>query len=290
MISISPKPLLRKLPVPKLQRLPKWKSMSINLGRLCVNGVIVLADTYSYRQDGTAKKDGKILHFDGKCLAFAIADASDDANAAKTLLTTIGNRLASEASNWKEVETIVKAEMTDWHKAFKKAPATLFTGGILLKGKKPECRLYSLEPPRTVEIHSDGYVANGAGSWITDLLSDLLYDGPNPAAHPQLALREAIYLLYRADKANVFCRGIDGYFINATEQRLQHLDVAEIKKAMSTAFQIDTVLSSAISVTLGGGQWLSHNADSVRSLVMACNKLRNTVFHDVTGQEICIPK
>jgi hypothetical protein len=240
--------------------------MSINLGRLCANGVIVLADTCSYLRDGTTRKDKKVVHFDGEHIALAIADASDDADAAKTLLHTIGSHLLAEAKSWKHVETIIKTEMTDWHKAFKKSPSTLFTGGILLKRDKPEFVLCSLAPPRTITSHHDGYVANGAGAWITDLLYDLLFQPSSP--HPQIALRESAYLLYRADKANSFCRGIDGYYLDAKQQRLQHLDASDLKNAMASAFQIDIALQATMPALLATGDWLENNATAARNVLL----------------------
>ncbi len=260
--------------------------MSINLGRLCANGALILADTHSYLRDGTARKDGKILRFDGKKIAFAIADASDDANAAKTLLSTIGPRLANEAEKWRDVEKIIKDEMTEWHKAFRKPPATVFTGALMLKGDNPTVRLYTMEPPRTLCCELGGYVANGAGCWIADLLFDIL-DMPNPSAHPQTALRECAYLLYRVDKANVYCRGIDGYFLDLKRQTLRHLDVVELKWAIKVGFQLDIVLSTATLVTLGTeGKWFAHNVSSVGAAIEKCDKLRKLIFHDVAGNEI----
>jgi hypothetical protein len=260
--------------------------MSINLGRLCANGVIVLADTCSYLRDGTTRRDKKIVHFDGEHIALAIADTSDDADAAKTLLNEIGSHLLANAKSWKDVETIIKADMTDWHRAFRKTPPTLFTGGILLKREKPEFVLCSLAPPRTITSHREGYVANGAGAWITDLIYDMLFQHGPGSSHPQIALRESAYLLYRADKANSFCRGIDGYYLDAKQRRLQHLDASDLKNAMDSSFQIDLALQTSMPALLAGGKWLESNATAARNTLLSCEKIRNIVFHDVAGNEI----
>jgi hypothetical protein len=260
--------------------------MTINLGRLCHGGAFILADTHSYQSDGNARKDGKILHHDGEDISFAITDASSDANAAKALLSTIGRRFAYEAKKWSAIEKIATREMTSWYKAYKEAPATYFTGAIMFKGRKPSIRLCTFEPPKRVTVHEGGYASNGVGGSIADLIHDLVCE-PIHYNHPQLALREAFYLLYRVDKANVYCRGIDGYFLDLKRQTILHINREDIKEAFKFGFQLDTVLSTATLVMLGAeGKWFANNVSSVGAAIEKCDKLRKLVFRDVAGNEL----
>ena len=260
--------------------------MTINLGRLCHGGAFILADTHSYQSDGNARKDGKILRHDGKRISFAITDASADANAAKALLSTIGRRFAYEAKKWSDIEKIAMREMTSWYKAYKEAPTTYFTGAIMLKGRKPSIRLCTFEPPKRVTIHEDGYASNGVGATIADLIHDLVCE-PVHYSNPQMALREALYLLYRVDKANVYCRGIDGYFLDLKRQAIFHINHEDIKEAFKFGFQLDIVLSTATFVMLGTeGEWFANNVSSVGDAIKMCDKLRKLVFHDVAGNEL----
>src|SRR5579863_3084757 len=272
------KPCPHSLSHLKSQRLPKRRSMSINMGRLIYNGAVVLADSYSYLADGTSRKDRKILHFNGVNVAFAIADASDDADAAKALISTIGHRFANEAQQWKKIEEIAKSEMTDWHRAFRKAPATIFTGAAMLKGEKPSVRLFSMIPPRTISFLEDGYVANGAGSWIANLVYDMLFSS-HPQRDPQMVLRECAYLLYRVKEANVFCKGVEGYVLDCKSQTLRHLDLRDIRDAVNASFQLDIVLWMAGLAMIRDNRGSSHNnPPAVDQLIARCDKMRAIVF------------
>jgi len=254
--------------------------MTLAMGRLCYRGALLIADTHNYLSDGTTRKDYKILHFDGTNSAFAISDASEDANAAKSLVSTIGNLLAKNAEQrWETVEGIISAEMTSWHKAFRKYPTTHIVAAIMLKGVG--VNLYFCQPPRTI-IKADGYVAHGVGAWITDILQELLFDSFS-SDHPQAALRQMAYLVYRANKENAFCRGIDGFYLDIESGRLRHLNPTDMQDAITASFQLDHVLKIAASSTLGRGKHLENNAAAVRSLILQCDKIRSVDFRDISG-------
>lgn len=87
----------------------------------------------------------------------------------------------------------------------------------------------------------------GAGSWIANLIHDLLFEAM-PDCDRQTALRQCAYLLYRVNESNVFCKGVDGYFLDCNTKRLRHIDSRSIRDAIKGAFQLDFILSLAASL------------------------------------------
>ena len=288
MISIPPKPqprTVQSLHPWHPQRLPKWRSMSINLGRLCQNGAAIFADTYSYLDDGSARRDHKIFRFNGKDIAFIIADASNDADAAKTLANRIATHLRP-AKKWKDVEKVVFADMAKWRKAYSPdtPPRTVFTAAIMLKGDKPELGLFTLEPPQTFIAHHDGYIAHGIACDRANSIYDLLFS-PHPQLDRQAVLRESAYILSRVKAGNVFCRGIDAYFLDSKTQTTRHIDLRDIEAAIKASFQLDGVLWMASLATLQPkGKYFDHNVQAVGHLITDSDQLRDVIFHDVTGE------
>ena len=179
MIRASLKSLPRPIvPHQTIERLPKRTSVTIALGMLCGNGAIVAADRRRCLEDGSTVAENKILSFNGANVGFAIADASSDANAAKTLVRKIATRLGrASIYGWGDVEPLISDAMTEWYSPFAQAPTTHLIVSLILKGFGVQ--LYFCEPPNTVVPKPEGYVSAGVGASVTDPLAITLFD-PNP--------------------------------------------------------------------------------------------------------------
>jgi hypothetical protein len=263
--------------------------MTIAIGMLCGGGgAIVAADRRRCHEDGSCIEEKKLFPFNGANIAFAIADASNDANAAQTLVRKIAKRLGTASVNgWGDIEPLIADAMTEWYEPFAQAPTTHLIIPILLKGFGVQ--LFLCEPPNTVLPKADGYVAAGIGASVTDPLAHSLF-GPHPmhSRHPQSVLRHITYLMYRAKKDNVWCGGpTDAVYLDPKNETWEWVSVPDMKEAEESSFQLDLVLDTATSAMLGYPEtYLEHNAKSVGDLILQCKRIRETVFHDVRGNEI----
>src|SRR5437764_250457 len=123
-------------------------AMTIALGMACHKGVIVAADT-KIAVGNAAQKASKLYAFEGKSGAFAIAFASDDGNATRTLINKIERRLTNTfCPDLIELEKLVCEEMTAWRSAFTVGPPAM---QLILSSrlKHDGARLYFCEPPNT---------------------------------------------------------------------------------------------------------------------------------------------
>ena len=263
--------------------------MTIAIGMLCggTSGAIIAADRRRALGDGTSTFESKILKFSGASISFAIADSSQDADAAKTLVRKIGNRLGTASIlGWSDVESLISGAMTEWYVPYTEAPSTKLIAGILLKGFGVQ--LYSCEPPNTVLPVPEGYISAGMGASVTDPLNAALFGSFPQSRHPQIVLRQIAYLMYRAKKDNAWCGGpTDAVYLNLRSEQAESVSVPDMKRAEDSSFQLDMVLSMAATATLStGNDFLEHNAQAVSNLILKCERIREVVFHTVFGEEI----
>jgi hypothetical protein len=98
--------------------------MTIAIGLLCENGVILAADTGVAREDGSKTETRKVVDIATTSGAFAVANSAEDGHAAKTLVSHLvadikGNDIDSLAS----LEGVIADRMTQWASAFSKVPS-----------------------------------------------------------------------------------------------------------------------------------------------------------------------
>src|SRR5690242_9207425 len=93
-------------------------SMTIAMGAYCAGGIILCADTTIIA--GDQKWQGlKMSHVMGKVGSFAIANSSEDVNAANTLIRNLMDALRdTEIKNRQQLESLVTSKMTKWAKAY----------------------------------------------------------------------------------------------------------------------------------------------------------------------------
>jgi 20S proteasome alpha/beta subunit len=292
MISPLPKPprpfSLKSIPGPKPERLPKRASMTIALGLLCGGGAIVAADTRSVNQGGSSTRGRKVAVVDTKEIAFAIAEASEDANATEALVRKIASHLGQKKpTTWNDLESEISAVMTEWAYAFSQGPpATELIGGITIP--KLGTRLYFCQPPNTVLPKLEGYVSVGSGAHVTDpLFRTLFYPCPQ-SRNAQVVLREISYLMYRSKgiEGNAYTGGqTDGVFLDTAEGSATWINATDLRDAEAASFQLDILLNATASIALSQpDDWLAANRDHIGDLLVRCDRLRQVVFRDLRGR------
>lgn len=214
--------------------------MTIAVGFLCTEGVIVAADTCIITQDLKKKEGPKVGAAYTANGTYAIANAADDGNAANALAVKILKDL--EQNNYENrgnVEAVVANHMSNWWAGFgqNKPPNVSFVLGSVIKGTPG---IYLCEPPSTVYLH-DSYVGVGTGSAQTDPLVSTLFAGYDVSA--RIRLWQIAYLFYRAKKDDAFC---DGYttpiFLPLNGGRPMYIAHWEMKDAEDLGPQFDMYL------------------------------------------------
>lgn len=275
--------------------------MTIALGTLCAGGLIVAADTAIVLSDGSKTYGLKMQTRRSATGCYAIANCAEDGNAANTLVERILNGLENE-----DPQTLLKAEeiltnkMTEWSYAFAQThPATQLIVGMFIN--KPEkyghnigggLGLYFCEPPNTVlRKHefddSNGYIAVGTGSAVTDPLYRTLFSSLNSATG---RLRDIAYLMYRAKKDSAYCDGRT----NAVLLKNEYVDPIwitplDMQAAENMGNILDFVLRPCVDATLTprDDEAFRKYADYIISLIRQ-NSARFAAlkFHSMSGDEI----
>jgi len=265
----------------------KKAAMTIAIGMPCYRGVIVAADT-QIAIDYTAQKGSKLIFFKGKSGAFAIAFASDDVNASRTLINRIQRKLeATPCADAIELESIVCSVMADWSAAYVHG-IPLPSMELILSSRliNDGARLYFCQPPATF-VEQYAYVGAGIGTYVTNPLNTTLF-GFADCTEVQAALRRVAYLMYRAKKDTTSC-GKSTYCVVVSwncdiPSIVNHLDF-EIAEKYAT--ELDFLFHSTSSLYLGGEESaLETNAQGIADMFKGCASFRTVQFHGVDGQVI----
>src|SRR5438034_9962361 len=107
---------------PQVVRLRKRSSMTIAIGTLYSEGIIVCADTKVVATGGATTADSKVFaSISPKGRMFLIADAAEDANAAKMLAGEISHAMC-DAEKPYHLGPSIKAVMEPWHNSYHHVP------------------------------------------------------------------------------------------------------------------------------------------------------------------------
>lgn len=267
--------------------------MTIALGMLCDGGAIVAADTRVILTDGSATQGEKVVSFRTDFGSVAIANAADDANAAKTLVRKIIQSVEhSPIKKWDDLEETIAYEMTQWSNAFKAHPATTFIIAACIKGVGVE--LYLCEPPNTVLPRPEGYAAAGGGSAVTDPLQKTLFDSSfSRFQEPQKIMRQMSYLLYRAKKDHALCGGrTSAVYVRDDAQEPEWIRAVDFEMAETQSSKLDFLLKALAQFALFSdeGDNLNKNALGIADMLKNMAGLRASVFHNPGGEAITAPE
>ncbi|MFI5096692.1 MAG: hypothetical protein ACHQT6_01845 [Candidatus Acidiferrales bacterium] len=254
--------------------------MTIALGLLCEGGAIIAADTQIVDTNGMITQGYKVFHFTGRKATFAIANASNDANAAVTMIRKIQAALeGTEFKNWKDVEEVIAYEMSDFSQPFKTSPEhQLIVAGFL---KDNGVRLYFCEPPNTVLPKMlEAYASAGGGASVSDPLYHTLFEFTGHLS-PQLILRQIAYLMYRAKKDHALCGGDTTAFYICEDMRdPEAIALPCFVKAEKRMQQLDHLLGRTAQIVLGETKDLKTDSDNLALSIVMSTPLRDVVFHN----------
>ena len=259
--------------------------MTIVIGQAFVGGVLVGADTLVIRSDGSSTEGTKVTPISGPSGEFIFGNASDDLDATRTMANRIFRFLGENISGLVNLEDGVSSIMTEWAAAFRdKPPASELVLAVKLVGDT--AKLYRCAPPNTFLEISEGYVAAGAGSGVTDPLHDsLMMAGLNTLP---IVLKRFSYLMYRAKKDNALCGKRTGCYIikNAEDGPLQ-VNILDLLRAEKFADQMDFLLQTTSAFYLGGApEDVEKNAQSIAGFINTFKSFRTATFHDSLGREL----
>ena len=292
MISPLPKPrpiVPRLIHLPKYERLPKRASMTIALGMLCGGGAIIAADSKSVNSgSGMSKRGRKLAVVDTKHIAFAIAESSEDANATETLVRKISARLGRQKANeWESIESDIIGAMSEWYASYtQNAPDSQLIAGIAIPDKGT--RIYFCQPPNTIVPKPEGYASIGWGAEVADPLFKTLFNPAPQSRNAQVVLREIAYLMFRTKgiPGNAYSGGVtDAAFIDTREVSVTWINPRDLKEQEDASFELDLILNAAATASLSQlNEWFEHNLEGIGGVIRQCERLRQTVFHDIRGR------
>lgn len=216
--------------------------MTIAIGATFEGGVAVCADTKIVATDGATHHGSKVvLSVNQKRMAYAIANAADDGNAAKMLAGELGCAVC-DAGNYADLMKRVKQAMTEWHSAFGgvKPPALHF---LISAGGKDGSSLYFCEPPNTVYSVSH-VMAIGQGARPIEPFAEGLF-WPIPKFGVKSALLKLAYLMQIAkNQEGSACGGKTTTVVVSDRGTFTFVDNDEMNKAEDFAEHLDEFLSS----------------------------------------------
>jgi len=203
---ISPKPH----PLPKPQRLPERKAVTIVAGFKCYEGIVLCADTQE-TVSNLSKRNVPKLRFEpsegvheGDGLAVAFCGAGDNAAFIDKVVETAWED-AQAATNVDEACASIEKSVKDSYKEFGRIfqPGYCPTADLIYGVKMySTCRLFSAHGPVVTE--KNGYDTAGAGYYMADFLASRMH---NHLMSIQQCAVLAAYILFQAKEHVDGCGG-----------------------------------------------------------------------------------
>jgi 20S proteasome alpha/beta subunit len=244
--------------------------MTIAIGAEFEGGTIVCADTKIVATDGATSEGSKVmLSVNDRKIAYAIANAAEDGNAASMMASELGSA-ACGSESWAEISQNLKRVMTEWYSGFggAKPPVLQFIlsyGGLFNSG------LYFCEPPNTV-LRVSHVIAIGRGSRpIEPMMHGLFW--PIPMFGVKEALLKVAYLMYRAKKdEGSACGGNTTAVVVTKEGSFAFVEGEEMEAAERLAAKIENNVedfrNGMLSLLPKDSQALKHEKCAERYLAL----------------------
>lgn len=272
---------------PKVEqkRLAVKNHMTIALGVICRDGLIIAADTRFATTEGFMQDDGcKVTAFLTPSGVFVTAYTSESGTAGETLVNEITADLKEhDPCSWNAVEQWLKASMVRWYSEYREEPKTQVIIGAFVNR---ETALYFCQPPNTVNRNSTGYLGIGVGASVTDPLFRTLFGS---LVSPHVCLREISYLMHRAKKENAFCGGhTDAVFLKKEYSKPLLIERRDMAQAEAFGSRVDTALAKTATAVV-----CATNATDPMSIIALANDIsgeglpyQRLRFRSTTGVEI----
>jgi hypothetical protein len=220
--------------------------MTIAIGALYSEGVIVAADSKVVFSDGSTDSGNKLfLSLSPERAMLAIADAAEDARAAKTVAQAISSAFVDAHREGKKLDALLSDAMGTWYRSYghSQVPVLEFLVGKVIVDEW--VGLYYLQPPSTVVLHAP--FAIGRGARPVEPLLGLLSNNKNELK-PQLML--LAYLMYLAKKEEgSACGGHTSVLVLTKEGSWTFVE--EMEAAEDLASDIHSSVQQYIRETVG---------------------------------------
>jgi hypothetical protein len=269
--------------------------MTIAIGLLCAEGVIIAADQAStIPSDGSQTVRRKVDAGYGPNCSFAIANSAGDANAALTLQDKIVRALTKADPFYaSQAEDIIIEQMSNWAAPWANPPVVEFLVGFCGKGQETEAlgpALLYASPPNTMlrRYYTDdsrGYDAIGSGSAVTNPLHTAFLSGTATAHH---TLTKVAYLMDKAKRGNMYCGGrTNAVLVRHTLGFPSWISPLDMEHAERNVGNLDFYLSWTASCFFNQtDEGVGQLADGLANAIRNGKTLRNLRFRTLHGEEI----
>lgn len=161
----------------------------------CEDGLIIAADTQVALSDNTTRQGIKVSQAIADTGRYVTAIATDDGNAATTLIGDVCADLQNlDPKNFAQLEVTVRNTLAEWSAKFSSGSpwVQIILGAFIDQPQNKDARtgggmrLYLCEPPDTmlaigIEDSNGGYVGIGAAATISDAAYRMLFSPYHPA-------------------------------------------------------------------------------------------------------------
>jgi 20S proteasome alpha/beta subunit len=220
--------------------------MTIAIGALYSDGVIVAADSKVVFSDGSTDTDTKLsLSMSPERAMLAIADAAEDGRAAKTVAGGIGSAFIDAHRERKSPEILLRNAMGRWYRSYghSQPPGIEFLVGKVIVDNW--AGLYYLQPPSTILLKAP--MAIGRGARPVEPLLGLLDNEKTPLKSQLLLIA---YLMHLAkEEEGSACGGRTTVLVVAKDGSFTFVD--EMDAAEKLAAEIHSSIQQCVREMVG---------------------------------------
>lgn len=224
--------------------------MTLALGMLCEDGLILAADTRISYDDGSVTDAIKLKVFESGSGVYATAQSSQDNHAADSLVAELkANVLKEPPNSLVDFVTIAKKTMGEWYvPVYDNRPIVQLLVVLFIAD---EYGFYFCEPPNTVTFIRDQYKAIGDARVITDPI--YAWFGSGPLVAPHAALCRASYMMHKAKKLHPFTVGgeTDTALLMRGSNKPLLIKRLDMKDAEGRGETLDGILARFAAIIMG---------------------------------------
>jgi hypothetical protein len=269
--------------------------MTLAVGMLCEDGLILSADTRISYTDGSAAEGLKLKVFESGSGVYAVAQSSDDNHAADSLVAELKAGVQKKPpKSLLDFVAIAKKTMNDWYvPVYDNRPLVQLLVGLFVAD---EWGFYFCEPPNTVTFIRDKYKAIGDARMITDHFYGWFDNGPVPSPHATLC--QVGYLMHKAKKIHPFSVGgaTDAVVLIRGFNKPLFVDRMDMRDAESHGENMDGLLAGFAAIFMqhgsSGGEEIARIARQVfefnldyRKVEFHCQFPDKTIRHKQFSQD-----
>jgi hypothetical protein len=236
--------------------------MTLAIGMLCEDGLLLMADTRLSYTDGSVAEAVKLKAFEAGDGVFAIVQSSEDFHAAESLVAELKEKLKGKPPKSRlDFIAIAKKVMGHWYvPVYENRPAVKLLVGFLLppsvtqkqSSVQEDWGFYFCEPPNTVTFLHDKYKAIGDARIFTDpIYTTWFNNGPLPSLYT--ALCQASYMMHKAKKLHSVTVGgnTDTALLVRGSDKPLCIERLDMQDAEGRGETLDGILSRFAAIIMG---------------------------------------